>query len=146
MNNELNYTLKKSIQCQIQGENLDCNNLVCHAPTYNVRRQCQKIKQIFFEIIKSNQEKLDKKKEGSETKVKTDDNDSKIEASDILNLFYTSDIDISKAMDEFENLITSGLCKVEGQIQLNKNLLNKMALQDIENLFGEYVAFFLIES
>jgi hypothetical protein len=142
MKTEFTYELIKPFEYSKSGEFLKCSEVTLLAPSYNNRKQCQKLKQLFYKIVKNQTEGQEP---SNKNKVESDQ-DSEIEGEDIVNLFFAGDIPIEESMDEFEKLLVSGVCLLDDSTKLNNTLIGKMSLKDLEGIFGEYMASFLVPS
>jgi hypothetical protein len=146
MKSEITFALSNPIEYSKGGEFYTCHELTLLAPSYNNRKQCQKLKQLFFKIVKDNAEKNKDESDSRKKRDRDDNEDNVLEGSDITTIFFMSDVDIDEVMDIFEKLLISGVCKLDDSITLNNSLMGKMSLGDIEKIFGEYMSNFLVQS
>jgi len=142
---ELKYKLKNPIKFQHKGSNnVEGTFILMKAPGFNTRHQAFTIKQFLMKAIKSLQ--TDTKLNPDASDSSSEANNDKITGEDIVNLFYTSDVDFREAMSAFEKLMVCGVCLINGEESFSIPLLEKLSLEDLESSFGEYVAYFLAPS
>ena len=95
-----------------------------------------------MQAIKSLQGNINSKKE-TETEAKDNEgSDSEITGGMVIDVLYMSNIDIISYIKTFEDMLVN-VCYIDNKVQLTKNLIKKISLDDLEKLLGEYVANFI---
>lgn len=135
----IEFILSDPIEFQTGGEHAEGKTLELTAPAVNNRKRVAKLKQGLMRCINDLQTNESVKKES-----KPDSSDIKPE--EILVLLQMGSVEYDEYMDIFVNLLTSGVCKVEGKEPMTSTLVEKMSFADLEKLMGEYLVNFTIGS
>lgn len=131
------FTLSEPIDYQAKGENTKASLLELSAPAVNNRKRAAKMKQGFMRVV--NELPDSAKQEGKK-------GDEKVKPEEILALLQMGSIEYDEYMDIFFNLLTSGICKVEGEVELTQHMADKISFEDLEKLMGEYLVNFILAS
>ena len=87
------------------------------------------------------------KQEAAEHKEKKEGGkEEKTHPKEILTLLQMGSIDYADYVDIFVNLLTSGICKVEGETEITSHMVEKISFEDLERLMGEYFVNFILGS
>lgn len=140
LNKQFEYELENPIEYHDGGDLASSKNLVLLAPSFSQIKRAAKLKQGFFQAIKSFQG--DKKQDESKNKAANDESD--FDADAVLTVLFMGDIDIAAYFEDFEKLLTSGVCKVNGKVELNSIMCSKLSVEDMEKLLAEYIVNFLL--
>lgn len=136
------FTLSEPIDYQAKGENTKASMLELSAPAVNNRKKVAKMKQGFMRVVNELPDSV--KKEAGELQEK--DKDEKATPGEILSLLQMGSIDYADYIDIFVSLLTSGTCRVEGEVAITSHMVDKISFEDIEKLMGEYFVNFILTS
>ena len=139
------FTLSEPIKYQKDGANTEASMLELTSPAVNNRKKVARMKQGFMRVIGELPEsaKLEAKESADK---KEDDEKEKTNPREILSLLQMGSIDYADYVDIFVSLLTSGICKVEGETPITAHMLDKVSFEDIEKLMGEYFVNFILTS
>lgn len=139
------FTLSEPIDYQAKGENTKSSLLELSAPSGKERKKAARLKQGFMRCIneipdsdKQQAKELADKKDGTEKK--------ETKPEEILALLQMGSIDYPDYLDIFVGLLTSGICKVEGDTPITSLIVDKISYEDLEKLMGEYFVNFILGS
>jgi hypothetical protein len=135
------YELKHPFKYANKGEQVDASFITVFAPTFKQIDKVAPIKQAFtvaIDEISSGQEDV-KEKEGEKES-------EGITPSQVLQLLYRANADITKLFLHAQELFKSGAALVDGESKLTIPLMEKMSLDDFEGLVGVYIANFIVPS
>jgi hypothetical protein len=137
--------LSEPIKYQSKGENTESSLLELSAPAANNRRKVAKLKQGFMRVVNEIPESA---KQQAKEIVDKKEGDKKEETSpkEILALLQMGSIDYADYIDIFVGLLTSGICKVEGETPITSLMVDKISCEDLERLMGEYFVNFILGS
>ena len=107
------------------------------APSVNNRKRVAKLKQGFMRVINDLPETAKKEEKKDNEKVKPEE---------ILTLIQMGSIEYDEYIDIFVNLLTSGVCKIEGEVAMTQLIAEKISFEDMERLMGEYLVNFILVS
>lgn len=136
MKNEFSFDLSTPINYHSEGQQKPAKKLTFCAPSNKHRKQCLTIKNDFMNIIKSIKSDGKSEKEDS----------GKISSRDFVNVFLTSSDQVHSSFDAFEEMMISGICKVDVNEDMTRLLVEQMSIDDFEGCFGEYCKIFLLSS
>jgi hypothetical protein len=122
----------------MEGSEQEASLLALTAPSVKNRKPAAKLKQGFMRAINEIPQNTAK-----ETKP---DKDQKITPKDVLALVQMGSMDYGEYMDTFIALLTSGVCMVEGKEPMTAPIADKIRLEDMERLMGEYLINFIVGS
>jgi hypothetical protein len=63
-----------------------------------------------------------------------------------LAIYAAPGVDINRVLGEFSQLLIEGTCSVEGEKDLTRSLFEKISLDDIDAMLGQYLANFIMPS
>ena len=147
----LEYKLSQPVEYADQGEQVEGDVLVCTAPKGKNRKDATRIKQMFFRAMPSLDEFSDEQKEAAEQRKAESDNsessDVEIDGGEVLFMIMQSTkVEYDEFIELGRKMISSGLCKVDGIKEVNSTVLDRLSVEELENLIGDYVAFFIVSS
>jgi hypothetical protein len=133
------FTLSDSIKYQTGGETTEGSMLELTAPSVNNRKRVAKLKQGFMRVVNDLQ---------NDKTVKSEDKkgEAEIKPEEILVLLQMGSIEYDEYMDIFVNLLTAGVCKIDGKEPLNTLRADSISFDDMERLMGEYLVNFILGS
>lgn len=131
------FTLSEPVDYQTGGENTKASMLELTAPSVNNRKRVAKLKQGFMRVINDLPETAKKEEKKDNEKVKPEE---------ILTLIQMGSIEYDEYIDIFVNLLTSGVCKIEGEVAMTQLIAEKISFEDMERLMGEYLVNFILVS
>lgn len=137
---EFEYQLNQPLEYHSGGAVVEAKTLLCVAPSMNQLNQTAKLKQGFFKALKNAQQS---RNQAQETQAPADVD---LNADMVMGILYMGDIDLVDYFNDFKSLLINGVCKIDGLVDLSAHNLNKMAISDLEQLLGQYIANFLIPS
>lgn len=156
---EIDITLKDPIELAVKsggtGELTECDTVTLIAPAGKHRKYVSRIKNFCGYYMDKNLEKHlkrvrenpDKEKDAKEKK--ESDDDSKFDGPTLMSILTTTSIDKEDAMeiqfDLFQKLLEKGCGNIKN-MEINSHLFDKFSYADLENLYGEYVVNFLLDS
>jgi hypothetical protein len=118
----------------------DAKYIELHAPTSRHARECCELKQAFFRSMQEQQD-------SSETKLNVQDKDpTDIKGPDVMQLIAISrNVNLADTLDIARLLFAgTGIAMINGEIKLNKETINRMSVDDFENMLGEYLVNFTL--
>ena len=134
---EHDIPLEESFEYSHKGSTEAATFIKITAPSAKQLTHCAELKQAFYRATK------DAPKDEAETGADKE----KIEGSDIMALMYGSDhVEMPKVFLHAKELLTSGVCLVDGEAKLTKPLFDEMSNDDMEVLVGEYLVNFILRS
>jgi len=135
---EKDVPLEDTFEYSYKGSSEAASFIKILAPSAKNLVHCADLKQAFYRATKDAQS--DAEASGSESK-------EKITGSDIIGLMYGSEhVEMSKVFLHAKELLTSGVCLVDGEAKLTKPLFDEMSQDDLEVLLGEYLVNFILRS
>lgn len=154
---DFEYTLTKPINnIHFEGHKVSTDYLVLSAPSNKNRRECAKIKQMFFRAMMDMQDRFAEK--AKESKKAEDDGDingkkSKEVKEDDLNgkqalsmILMSDKVDYCEVQDTFARMLVNGVCKTSQGVLLNTVMYDEMLESDAEGLMEKYVEHFFLSS
>lgn len=148
---ELEVTLNNPIETAVQGQMVETNKVLLIGPSRKNSAAASGLKRLFQRAIDSvNDGKEDSGKKKKDTQ---EDNSKKsprelIPPKDVVNLLAAAKLEgetLQDAFDFFSNLCVNGCCQINGLEATSPNL-DKIDYTDWENMLGEYVCNFLLDS
>lgn len=138
---EFEYTLKQPFDYAHKGEQYTASMLLCKCPTSKQIDKCARLKQAFYRAAAESAESAQDRQQSDRAT-----RDSDISAQEVLDAICQSNVDFSEVMSIGISLISSGIVLIDGQEKLTRGLIDKMSLDDIESVLGEYYVNFIIAS
>lgn len=116
-------------------------------PTSANMNECALLKQAFFHAIRD-QAKLTGSDRGSEAEddEDEDDDDSTLDGETIMKIIIVSDVELITVLIAAKILFTSGIAMVDGETKLTVPLIEKLPMDTLERMTGEYMANFILAS
>lgn len=137
---EYSYKLKSPFTYHSKGGQLEAASILLKAPTSKSRSEVMHIKQGFMRAAAETQEGKGERKDKK-------DMNEEVDPQDLLILFMSSKTqDVNIYFDTFERLLIKDGGLVDGVEPLTSFILEKLSVEDLENMFGLYLKFFLVAS
>jgi hypothetical protein len=137
---EFQYSLKRSFSYSHKGDTVDAKFITLTAPTSRTAKECSALKQAFFRAM-SEQQTVTSSGEATNT-------DLEIEGGDVMALLAMStEVDLPDVLDVGKKLFQQpGIALVDGEAKLGGTLIDRMSLDDFEDMLGEYMVNFILAS
>lgn len=145
----ITYTLSDSIEYQCEGQNTEGMSLELTAPSVRHRKKAAKLKQGLMRSLGDTQQasnesdvkaSVDAIKEGGNTSYEA-------KAHELLVVLQmSSSVKYEDYLEIFVDLLTEGICKMDGKEPMTKDIINKISFEDIEKILGEYLENFIVGS
>jgi hypothetical protein len=154
MDNTESFTFNLSkpikIQGQVDGKNefIECDELHLIAPSLKQMRYSINLKKKFGEALFGFFTTLNKSGQ-AKAEVKAEEESKGLKAKEIIQSLYLAEgFDIASFFDEFKSLLVSGVCftDVNQSNRIRPSDLDKVSLEDTEDLTGKYIEVFFISS
>ena len=135
---EFKFILTKRFTYAFKGDNAEAEFVTLYAPTSKTTRECAALKQAFFRAMGD--------REGKQTGEA--DEDAEIEGQDILSLLAMSTaVDLPEIMDVAKKLfMLPGIALLDGETKFGQQVMDRMSMDDFENMLGEYMVNFTLAS
>jgi hypothetical protein len=134
------FDLTEPIEYSSGGELVSGTSITLYAPKPSQRKKAMHLKQIFFQAMS----------EAAEDAKPNDDNADKkvpeIEGGMLLVIIAQSKADYVEFIETGRSLICDKNAKINDAEYLTTVTMDKMDLDDMENLVGQYVANFIVKS
>lgn len=137
---EVIYTLINPIEYAWKGEKTEGSFITLTAPTFKMITKAAPIKQAFMSAITEFQKNVSVEADPSSS------DGSNVTAKQIMQILYSSSINVNSLFLNAQELFKSGLAMLDGQQSLTVPLMEKMSVDDFEGLLGEYIANFILPS
>lgn len=124
------------------GEQDTATFIEMYAPTSRHSKQCCELKQAFFRAMQEQQDS-----NSTEVEVEVEGKDaSDIKGPDVMSLISISrNVNLSDTIDIARHLFAgTGLAKINGEVNLNKETSCRMSIDDFENMLGDYLVNFIL--
>ena len=126
------YTPKDS------GDQVEAQFIQLSEPSVKQMATCATLKQAFMRVIA-------KESDSSSDAVEAPDTDEVPMANRIINALYASDTDINVVLLSAKELFKD-VALIDGERKMTVPLLDSMAMEDIEQMTGKYMANFILAS
>jgi len=147
---EIEYFLSESInpiEFSYQGDIETTNKLILYAPNYAQRKYAFYLEKV---IAKASVEGMrlfaDFAKPDNDDKDKNKKEAVKPDGAAMIKAIMFSSYDFSDVLDEFNKLLISGACKLDGKETLKQVVLEKILLAEQKNIFAAYIENFIMPS
>jgi hypothetical protein len=140
MQDEIRYELSTPVPYANKGEEVEGTFVTITAPTSRNLTDMAYLKQAFFRSLPT---------DGAvDVDVEEDSNpEGKLTGEAIMTLITMSgEVDLGKVLLTGKELLTSGIALVEGETKLTKPLADKLSMDDLSNMVGEFMANFILAS
>jgi hypothetical protein len=139
---EFQYVLKQPFSYASHGEQVDAKFIAFTAPTSKTSRECAALKQSFFRAMSERNEA------GGQTVSTATEVETEIESADVIALLAMSkDVDLPEVMDIAKRLFQMpGIALVDGETKFGTSLVDKVSIDDFEDMIGEYMVNFILAS
>lgn len=145
----LEYRLAQPIEYSDQGEMVPGEVLVLTAPKGNQRKDITKLKQTFFRAISSGNESPtpEQIEEAKGKRGEVEDSELEINSDEVLFIvMQSSSVDYADFIEIGRKVLIGGICKIDGVKTVNAVIIDRLSVEELENLIGSYVAFFIVSS
>jgi len=139
----IKYDLESKFEYAQKGSMSDAEFIELRSPTVDNIANIAKLKQGFIQAISdsSNQELVDSEKDSKGTDV------VEFTGPQIMMALSMSSIDYSEYMLTARKVfVGSGVARINGDCIMTKELINKMSVEDLEAMTGEYLKDFILTS
>ena len=145
----LEYRLAQPIEYSDQGEMVPGEVLVLTAPKGNQRKDITKLKQTFFRAITSTNDPANSEQieEAKEKRDEVEESELEINSDEVLFVvMQSSSVDYADFIEIGRKVLIGGICKIDGVKTVNSVIIDRLSVEELENLIGAYVAFFIVSS
>lgn len=132
------FDLPEPIMYATRGEPAEGTSITCYAPKPNQRKKVMKLKQMFFQSLP--------KSEGQTTEKQPTAEDTEITGDAVLFVVAQSNADYSEFIEIGRSILCEANAKVNDEEYLTTVLIDKLDLDVMEDLIGQYVANFIVKS
>lgn len=134
---EFVFELDEPLEYAYKGDPAEATFITLLAPTSKQMDHCAFLKQAFFRAIPRDIEEKDEEEDKSDP----------VTGAGIMQLILMSrDVDFGPVLITGRELLTSGVALIEGETKLNKPLAEKLGMDVLEKMVGEYMANFILAS
>lgn len=140
---KIEYKLENPFEYAHKGSMTDAGFIELRSPTVDNIANVSKLKQGFMQAISdsSNQELVNNEKDSKEASA------VEFTGPQIMMALSMSNIDYSEYMLTARKVfIGSGVARINGDCIVTKELINKMSVEDLEAMTGEYLNNFILTS
>jgi len=137
---EFQYVLKSPFSYASKGETIEAKFVVLTAPTSRTTHECAALKQAFFRAMG---EQDSTTATGAEQA-----SDYTIEGPDIMTLLAMSkNVDFPDVLEVAKRLFQMpGIALVDGETKFGSALIDRMSIDDLEDMLGQYMVNFILAS
>lgn len=139
---EVFYTLKEPFSyARKDGDAGNAQFITLVAPNYKQMQHVTPLKTAFMQAVLgfSDKDVIDATSDQTEN--------HKIEGAQVMQVLYScAEVNMTKVMLSAAELFKAGAAMVEGEEKLTQPLIDKMKLDDFEQMVGEYIANFITPS
>lgn len=142
----IHHTLESPFEYAFKGETRKAGFISLHAPTMKQHSYAASLKQSIMRSVQSNEgvEKL-ASNESKLVEEEGDKKDGEITSQVVLSLIFNSKgVDVNVIFEQTKELFKHGGALIDGEEKLTTLLINKMSVDDFQNLTGEYIANFTL--
>jgi len=146
---EIEYCLESPIKYTPDGSGTQADGfkLILKAPSgKNIAKRAilkQQLMIAFQWMQAQRQQTTQDAKPQSDTKM-TDDDIKALGEGLSLAIYVAPGVDIERILGEFAELLIQGACSVEGEKDLTRSLFEKIPLDDVDAMLGQYLANFIM--
>lgn len=136
----IDYQLETSIMYHFKGDEVEGGFISLYPPSSKNIKECCELKQAFFRSLPKN--------DATKPPVEDEkDEDAGITGEAIIGLISMSDkVELSHVLLTARELFKSGVALMEGETKLTTPMLDKLSIDDLEGMVGEYMAVFILAS
>ena len=149
-NKEVIYNLQRGFDYALKGETQTASFLTLLPPTMKTHTLAAALKQSVMKMFKhvALEQQNVPQIEVAEKDIGSKDTDSEggeLDSSTVLTVMFSNDhVDVNVIFEQAKSLFRQGAILVDGEIKLNQVLIEKMSIDDFQNLTGEYIANFTV--
>ena len=139
--NQIQFTLTTPVKYSHKGEDTDGTFITLTEPTIKQLKYVAAFKKAFYQSA-------EKASSGADTdQVKDNGNKEKVTSEVIMTLLYAHYPDMEQLFNIAKKLFFSiGVAQVEGDTDFNQTIYDTMTIVDFENMLGEYLVNFILQS
>lgn len=137
---ELEFHLEEPLEYAHDGDPATTEEITLKAPKTRQRKTVGKLKQYFFRALPKDQTDDDEKKQDQPQ------DEVEIKGDEIIFLIAQSDVDYTDFIEQGRKLMLSGTAEVAPGVPLTDVLIDRMSIDDVDRMIGEYVATFIVRS
>ena len=138
---EVMYELKNPFEYAFKGESRNASFITLRKPNMKCHDQASDLAQAILRIMRGYQEDKDQGDQGEQE----EESDGVIDPSSLAALLTANkDVPVKGVWSAAKSLFSAGVAQVDGEQKLTLPLIEKMDIEDFENLTGEYVINFII--
>ena len=131
------FDLEDELEFSHGGEMVSGSSVTFYAPKPNQRKKTTQLKQAFFRALPT---------DGAESQGSKDDVEIEISGREVLFLIAQSDADYPQFIEVGRSLVCDKVGKVDDTEFFTTVLADKLTIDTLENMIGEYVANFIVRS
>ncbi len=136
---EVIYNLKTPFNYAYKGDKRDAGFITLKAPTVSNIGYISKLKQGFMRAIRSQSQ--------SSATSSGDASADDLTGEMIIMMLQMSDVDYSEYMTIGKCIfVDSDIALIDGELKFNKDLINRLSVDDLELMIGEYLKDFILTS
>lgn len=128
--------LSQPLEYSSKGQAMEAKSITLYAPTRKAFKHNAKLKQLTMQAMASMAE--------SRTASTADSSENELRGKDLMTMLYASDIDIDELSNTFQTIVTNSSAAKIGDETITEHLLDKLSMDDYDNLMGEYIVTFLL--
>lgn len=149
MAKEVIYTLAEGSQFEYgkAGDLTTAAFIALQPPTSRNMEECAFLKQAFFQAVRDQQDRTsgEARKDDDEDE-KEDDDDSTLDGDTIMGILLVSKVNFNTILIAAKTLFTSGIGRVDNETKLTDPLINKLSMDQLEEMTGLYLSTFILAS
>lgn len=143
MRDEIFINLDSPIECHYKGSVKEFDEMVISSPNSKVQHSHIKLESAFIRAISSNAT-------NSKDSTDTSNEESDINAKQIVIMLMVNKEDVSCLLDEFRKIVLckgmSKLIKDGDEVEMTSHIYESIKLDDLKKAFGEYIKHFILAS
>jgi len=136
---EKSINLTTEVEYASKGETEKAKMVIIRPPTSRHINECSILKQCFFRAARSFSD-------GKEKAEKKETNEDDLTAEDVMQMMYSSDIDITEVISAIRKLFKKGVLFFDGEVVATDPLMEKLSIDDFQTIAGEYLVNFILAS
>jgi len=134
---QITYTLETPLEYAHKGDLQETTFVTLDAPTSRNMTECAALKQAFFRALPKS----------GEVEVESDGGDAELTGEAVMMLITMSpDVELSSVLVTGRELLSSGIAKLGGEEKVTKPILDKLSMDDLSGMIGDYMANFILAS
>jgi len=145
---EVIYTLPEGSEFEYgkAGNLQTCAFITLLPPTSRNMEECAFLKQAFFQAVRDQQDRSGGKDDDDDDDEKEEDDDSTLSGDTIVGILLVSNVNFNTILIAAKTLFTSGIGRVDGEAKLTCPLIEKLSMDELEEMMGLYMSTFILAS